>query len=456
MKRSAWRWLAISSILAAALAAGAETRPQYGGTLHVSMHEALASLDPADSGTSDSFAQRNVTPLMFDTLVTLGDSGSAHAALAASWQAAKGNQRWRFRLRGGVNFQDGTPLTAEAAAASLRAANPTWRVVAEGGSVVIERDSPDAEMLSELALPRNAICKRVSGSPPSGTGPFHVVDWQAGKKLTLAANEDYWGGRPFLDSIEIELGKSFRDQLTGLESGKADVIEVAPEQSHRASLDARQVAGSQPIEFVALVFAREPQTSGEKLLREALSLSIDRESIRSVLLQGSGQLAGGLLPNWMSGYEFVFSTSPDLARARRERDQVGSVPRWTLGYDAKDSLDRLLAERVALNARDAGLVLQTTNSTNTDLRLVRIPIASFDPWIALTEIAEATGLPIEKTSGAIDDLYAAEQSLLQTGRVIPLFHLPVDYAISPALKSWAVHRDGTLDLTNAWLGARQP
>ena len=84
--------------------------------------------------------------------------------------------------------------------------------------------------LRELALPRNAIAKRKPDSKPSGTGPFHVVDWQPGKKLTLAAEEGYWRGRPFLDGIEIEMGQSFRDQMTALELGRADLVEVAPEQ----------------------------------------------------------------------------------------------------------------------------------------------------------------------------------------------------------------------------------
>ena len=69
MKLSDWRWLVVSSVLFAAMAAGAETRPQYGGTLHVAMRAAPASLDPTDRSQADSFARRGLTRLMFDTLV---------------------------------------------------------------------------------------------------------------------------------------------------------------------------------------------------------------------------------------------------------------------------------------------------------------------------------------------------------------------------------------------------
>ena len=142
MRLFEWRWLVVSSLLFGALAADAETRPQYGGTLHVAMRAAPASLDPADITQADSFARRSVTMLMFDTLVMTDESGRVQPSLAASWQVSPGTQRWQFRLRHGIKFHDGTPLTAEIAAASLRAANPSWNVLADGDSVVIERRWP--------------------------------------------------------------------------------------------------------------------------------------------------------------------------------------------------------------------------------------------------------------------------------------------------------------------------
>jgi len=457
MKRFDWQWLALSSVLLTALAAQPQTRPQYGGTLHAGTRAALTSLDPADRTQADSAARRNIDFLIFDTLVATDGSGRIGPALSTSWRAAPGNQRWRFQLRQGVKFHDGTPLTAEIAAASLRAANPSWNVVADTDSVTIERDSPDPELPAELALAPNAIAKRSSEQRPSGTGPFHIVDWQPGKKLTLAAEEDYWGGRAFLDSIEIEMGRGFRDQLTALELGRADLVEVAPEQGHRVSLEGRRLASSEPMELLALVFAEDAKTPEEKALRDALAFCVDRGSMRNVLLQGAGQSTAGLLPNWLSGYAFVFSTDADLARARRERDQAGTIPAWTLGYDAADPLARLLAERIALNARDAGLSVQPTSATSTTLRLLRIPLASADPWITLAGLSAITGTPaVKNLGGSAEDLYTVEQSVLATRRIIPLFHLPLNFAASPALKDWRVRADGGWKLADAWLGSRQP
>jgi ABC-type transport system substrate-binding protein len=353
-----------------------------------------------------------------------------------------------------VRFHDGTPLTSEIVAASLRVANTAWSVRADGDSVIIDCEESDPEMLAELALPRNAIVRRDGELRVSGTGPFHIVEWQPGKRLTLAAEEDCWRGRPFIDGVEIEMGRSFRDQATALEVGRADLIEIAPEQSHHFSPARGRIVGSAPLELMALVFAREFASPEEGLLREALGLSVERQSIHSVLLQGAGQPAGSLLPTWISGFGFVFSSQADLQKARQLRGQVQTARVWTVGYDGNDILARLVVERIALNAKDAGVSLVPTAVGNTDLRLMRIPLTSSNPWIALEEISAQTGLPKMKMNGGnTEDLYSAEQTALARERLIPLFHLPEFYAASANLRNWTVRTDGSLDLANAWLGA---
>jgi peptide/nickel transport system substrate-binding protein len=458
MKVFGWQWLVASSlivgsVIVCSLTASAETRPQYGGTLHVAVHAAPSSLNYGDCTQPNSFASRNLALLIFETLVTTDDGGRVHPALATSWQASSGNQRWQFRLRRGVKFHDGTAFTPEIAASALRSANPSWTVVADADSVIIESETPDPELPLKVALFCNAIVKKTPEGKLSGTGPFHITDWQPGKRLSLAADENYWGGRPFLDAIEIELGKNYHDQLIALELGRADLVEVAPEQSRRVSTDGRRVVSSASMELVALLFSRDAQSADDKLLREALAFSVDRASIRSVLLQGAGQLAGSILPTWMNGYGFVFPADADLPRARHQREQVRSALQWAVGYDASDSMARVLVERIALNAKDAGLSLRPTTATTADLRLVRIPLAAADPWISLATLAAAEGLPQPKVNGGCaEDLYSAEQAALATQRLIPLFHLPATYGASTTLKNWTVRSDGSWNLADAWLG----
>jgi peptide/nickel transport system substrate-binding protein len=447
MRLTGWQWLATSLLLIVTAAAHAETRPQYGGTLRVIIRGSPASLDPLEM--SGSMSGRNLIGFTFDTLVRTDASGRVRSALAESWQISPGDQRIQLHLRANVKFQDGSPLTAEIAAASLRKGTAAWNITATGDVVTIDSATPTAQLLQELALPRNAIAKRDS-STVSGTGPFHIVDWQAGKKLTLAANEDYWGGRPFIDQIEIEMGRSLRDQMNALESGRADLVEVAPEQIHRVGSQRYQLVRSNAIELVALKFAADTASAEQKNVREALRFSVERRSMQSVLLQGAGLPTGSLLPNWMTGYGFLFPTDADLGRAHQLRDQVPGLPTLTLGYDNDDPVERLLAERIALNAKDAGLAVQLNSAVN-DLRLVGLPLASSDPWIALENLGVQLGLsPIKSKSHSVEDLFAAEQTALASGRVIPLFHLPIAYASTSGLRNWLIHTDGSLDLAKAW------
>jgi len=456
MKSTAWQSLVAASLLIAALSS-AETRPQYGGALRISTRTAPASLDPATPSFSDSITGRNLIHLIFDTLVTVDDMGNIHPTLATSWQAEAGDQRWQFWLRRDVKFHDGSPLTSDVTAASLRAVNPTWNVSPSGDSVIIELDAPTPNLPAQLALPGNAIARRSPGGRILGTGAFQIADWQPEKKLTLSANEGYWNGRPFIDSIAIEMGKGLREQMVALELGKTDVIELATDQARRAGIGAGRVVASAPTELMALVFAGDRQSPEDGKLRQALSLSIDRAAIRNVLLQRNGDPAGGILPNWISGYEFVFPTIGNLRHAQELRGEVPRAPAWTLGYEVSDPLAKLIAERIALNARDAGITVQPSASGATDLRLLRVPVVSADARMILTRFAANLGLSQPKfNSNSTEDLYQAESKMLQSQRLIPLFHLPAAYALGPAVKAWGQDRYGTWCLADVWVSAEKP
>jgi peptide/nickel transport system substrate-binding protein len=436
-----------------AVAGGAATRPHYGGTLHVATAAAPTTLDPAESG--DSFARRNISRLLFDTLVALDARGVPLPALAISWSAESGNQRWQFVLRRGVTFSDGTPLRSDAVAASLRVANPGWKIFSAGDAVAIELDAPDPELPAELALPRNSVVRR--DGKLLGTGPFVASQWDPGKKLTLKARDDYWDGRAFLDSVEVEMGRGLREQMIALELGRADLVEAAAEQSRRAATEGRRVGRSAPLELMAIVFAHGPQSPEEARLREALSLSLDRKQLNQVLLQGGGEVSASLLPNWMTGYSFLFPTDADLPRANQIRAEVRKVPTWTLGYDPGDTVARVIAERITLDARNAGLSIQPTASASADARLVRVPLASLDGRVALAELASVLGLPQPKLqSSSAEDLYAAENALLQTHRVLPLLHLRVVSVMSDSVQGWRGESSGSWRLPDVWLSVGKP
>jgi peptide/nickel transport system substrate-binding protein len=452
MRRFALLSVAVSCLLLATTAAA--TRPRYGGTLHVSTPEAISSLDPLGN---DSVWHRNLTALLFDTLVTLDDQGRIQPALATTWQVDPSNQRWTFTLRPQVQFHDRSPLTPDSVAASLRAANPSWKIYASADSVVIQVSSPSPALLAELAERRNAIARRNSASNINGTGPFKIDSWTPGKQLSVVANDDYWNGRPFVDGIQVSLGVSASDAERGLELSRIDVATLLPSQTHLSGANAYQVSTSPVCELIALVFAHEPQSPGEATVREALNLAIDRASIRNVLLEGSGEPTASLLPNWMTGYAFLFPSAFDLTAARERRASTSATARWSLGYDPSDPLARTLAERIALNAQDAGILLRASSAPSPDVRLVRILLASPDPHVALPDLAQQLGVPMPaQAMQSEQDLYQAESELLRKNVILPIVFLPVRYATNSSLQDWTPTRLGTWRPASLWLARPIP
>jgi hypothetical protein len=222
-------------------------------------------------------------------------------------------------------------------------------------------------------------------------------------------------------------------------------------------MEGRAARSSAPFELIALGFSRDPQTLDEARQRQVLALSIDRVSMNNVLLQGAAEPTGALLPDWMTGYGFLFPSEADLSRARQLRSEIRYAPSWSMGYDANDPLARVVAERITLNARDAGLSVQVTNGATSDLRLIRIPLASPDAALALTKLAENLKLPQPKfTSDASSDLYTAEASLLESKRIIPLLHLKATIAGAVPVKNWVVGLDGSWRIQDVWLATEKP
>ena len=280
-----------------------------------------------------------------------------------------------------------------------------------------------------------------SADPPQ-TGPgmadlahaFNITLWEGGRRAVYAADENAAGGRPFVNSVEIQLARPPRDQSIDLELGKTDIVELGPNEIRRQQ-PGRKTWQSQPVRVVALVFSRRVE---DARVREALALAVDRAAILTVLLQRQGEVSGALLPQWLSGYAFLFPAVFDLPRARALA--AGARP---LSLGVSDPGLRTIADRIALNARDAGLTVNvapqgatqgTTQGATVDIRLMETRIAAADPSRALAALAAAYGLPEPPRAETPDALYAAEHNLLEGFRVVPLFHLPDVYGAAQRVK----------------------
>lgn len=306
-----------------------------------------------------------------------------------------------------------------------------------------------------------------------GAGPFHVTAFEAGKRAALSATEDYRLGRPFVDSIEITMGRAARERIVDLELNKTDFAEIPAEDARRAAERGVRVSRSKPDELLALVFlgGTEPKRTRpvDARVRQAIALSIDRVAIVNFILQKEGEPAGGLLPQWSSGTAFLFSTSADAVHAKELSAQIVPAPKIVLGYDFGDSLEQAVAERIAVNAREAGIKLtaqavRPAVENGADARLVRLRMQSTRPSLALEDFMDALGAMAKIQATALpepaspEDIYNRERAIVSSYRVVPLVWLPRVYGLSARVRDWTPPgADEFWPLVDVWLdGPAEP
>jgi hypothetical protein len=306
-----------------------------------------------------------------------------------------------------------------------------------------------------------------------GAGAFHVTAFEAEKRAVLAATEDYRLGRPFVDSIEITMGRAARERIVDLELNKTDFAEIPAEDARRAAERGVRVSRSKPDGLLAVVFLGGAEAKRTRpvdaRVRHAIALSIDRAAIVNFILQKEGEPAGGLLPQWSSGTAFLFSTSGDAVHAKELSAQIVPAPKIVLGYDFGDSLEQAVAERIAVNAREAGIRLtaqavRPAVENAADARLVRLRMQSTRPALALEDFMDALGAmaKIEATAlpepASPEDIYNRERAIVSSYRVVPLVWLPRVYGLSARVRDWTPPGAGEFwPLADVWLdGPAEP
>ena len=475
---ASFRGLRRSFVTGACLAvAGAHVfaaRPQYGGTLRVETQTIVRTLDPvaAANDAAASASRHRLLPLVFETLVAVDPAGGLQPLLALSWDGDARGARWRFRLRSGVVLHDGNVLEPWQVATALRASGNAWTVATDGDVIVIEPSHPQPALPWELADDRHAVVVRRSPTELIGTGPFRIERLDAGR-LSLRAHDGYWSGRPFVDAVRVEMGRSFATQLTDLELGRADLVEVQPADARRLAQRGLQLGSSQPLDLFVLVFEARRATPSSAAIRHVLATALDRTTMCAVLLQGRAEPAEALLPAWISGYASAF-VAPGAARP--SRSVVTAVPAeqraLTLRVDPSDPMARSIAERIAVDAREAGLTVTVQAPTGLaplpDLRLVRVKLEATSPDRALTRamaglgsraIALATTAPPLDADASLDAVLRLERAVLESSVVVPVLRVPELYGLGERVEAWdgrASSPTGAWNLANLWIRTAAP
>jgi hypothetical protein len=299
----------------------------------------------------------------------------------------------------------------------------------------------------------------------SGSGPFRISAWDPGKHVTLAANDDYASGRPFVDSIDIRMGRSVHDRLLDLEVNAADFAEIPAQQARQAAVGEMRISASRPDRLLALVFLAGRPATQDQRLRQALSQAIDRSAIVDFILQKEGVPAGGLLPQWSNGTAYLFSTAADTVGAKALLAQIGGSHSLVLGYDSGELFEENVAERIAVDARAAGLTVTAqplsagvTATGLPDARLVRLTMPLPQPQASLksflTTLVPMAGLDAVQlpNTASTEQIYAAERGVIATYRVVPLVWFPHVFGLSSRVMDWRAPDPGeSWPFVDVWL-----
>jgi hypothetical protein len=272
------------------------------------------------------------------------------------------------------------------------------------------------------------------------------------------------------------MGATLRDQLAERQLGPNSAAELTLDQVRTVESAKQNISLSRPSDLL-VVFFLQPEipassaAAGRKPIdprvREVLSWAINRGAINNLLLQRKGVTASGLLPQWLTGYEFLFPGNFDLEHAKQLRSETAGliiIPRISLAYDFSDPVAKLVAERIALDAREAGLTVQPyaeshVNSKsaraamNADAVLLRVPLASLEPSVAMAALADDLGTADSAAALSAtrpEDVSEAERKALENFRAIPVVRIPQALWLNTGIHNWRQMANGAWSLDQLW------
>lgn len=331
MNRSVFSGLGLSlAVLAAVpltapLPAAANDRP-----LTVVAPFEVTSIDPSRSGYI--FTRLSVS----ETLVDVDDSGLPIPGLASGWAASADGTEWRFSLRDGVTFHDGSPMTADSVAAALRHAEakpgilqqaPITAIDVDGDAVLLRLSQPFSPILASLAHTSTQILAPAAYAPSGdvieviGTGPYRLTAVEPPQRVAATRYDGYWGDAPEIASVVYLAASRGETRALMAESGDAELVfTLDPASYTRLSrndrLDVRSI--SIPRTITLKVNAGHPWLDSPEA-RQALSDAIDREGIAAALLRHPEAAASQLFPPGMDAWHnrslADLNHDPEAARA---------------------------------------------------------------------------------------------------------------------------------------------
>jgi oligopeptide transport system substrate-binding protein len=336
---------------------------KFGGIYHRMMGDNPSTLDPAF--VTDVYGG-SVVRQIFDGLVQFDANLNPIPALAEFWEASRDGRTWTFALRQGVKFHHGREVTVHDVVYSLTrllrvkslgsAADLFERIQGAKdfmagktrgveGLKAVDRytlqmvlEEPFAPIIAYLGfpnamvVPQDEVEKHESTfrRAPVGTGPFKFIRWEPNQEIVLEANDHYYEGRPFLDTLMFKIvvgGKieeRFAEFLKGnleeaiIPSGKMNEVRADPQ--YRKYQRVRKPA----LSLYYIGFNARLKPFDDKRVRQAFNYAVDKEAIVREITQMGSLVATGVLPPGMPGYNpHLRGYSYDPAKAKQLLAEAG-------------------------------------------------------------------------------------------------------------------------------------
>ena len=354
---------------------GGGSGPSDGGTLRIG---AVADIVPATFFTNSADSTNTVVGAVYDSLVDYPlDSLEPQPRLATSWQVADDGLSLTLQLRDDVKFHSGREFTSKDVEFSVKTwADPIWSVqLQRTAAAVTGFDTSDphaitlkfAHPLSNIfdlldmlpIIDSESIDQLKEGKAFVGTGPFVFDSWTPSSKIKLSRNDDYWGEKPHLDGVEIDIVSDPQAQVSQLRSGQLDLI-IGATNRDLESLgkdDKFDVTAFEGAENEIYVGADLTNPSLQDLkVRQAIAYALDRKRIVDDVYRGVG--APGNLP-WASyspayDEEANQTYSLDVDKAKSLVETAKSLPTIPLSYPAGGNYEAV-AQIVQANLEAVGI-----------------------------------------------------------------------------------------------------
>ncbi|HWC03659.1 MAG TPA: ABC transporter substrate-binding protein [Methylomirabilota bacterium] len=339
----------------------------------------ISKFDPHISTSANDI---RVSFNVFDNLTSRRPDQKLHAGLATEWKAT-GPQTWAFKLRQGVKWHNGDAFTAEDAKFSLeRTYDPAAKTMVatvfttidrieapDPFTLVIHTKKPDPLMPARLAFYGGQIVPKkyltqvgpdTFNAKPVGTGPVRFGSWTKDDKTVLDANPDYWGGKIDVDRVVFRPIPENAARVAALLKGEIDaMVLLPPDHFDRVNQNAgtRATGALYAGLYVLAVNSKVPPLDNP-LVKQAMSLAIDRPAIVKELWRGRGIVPSGPIAQGDSHFDTALpplAYDPKEAKERLKKSGYKNEPIYietTVGYTAND---KVMSEAIAAMWKDVGL-----------------------------------------------------------------------------------------------------